>query len=109
MNFQTELKLTHFCFVLCIQTKNNLDSQDIRVILSNYILNFEFPRDVYTILIAIFTIYIALKVFRFSIGLLASVVRPILLIILILVSVSATNTSKSAFDLAHNVNTPYLI
>lgn len=69
-----------------VQAKQNLDPQDIRVTLANYILNFEFPRDAYTILITIVTIYIALKLFRMSIGLIAALVRPILFILLILVS-----------------------
>lgn len=73
-------------WIISFQPKHLHDSQDIRVILAEFILNFEFPRDVYTLLITGLAIYFTLKLFRFSIGLLSSLIRPIIFIVLILVS-----------------------
>lgn len=69
-----------------LQPKHSGDPYDLRVILAEYILNFEFPRDVFMLLITIFTVYLMLKLFRFAIRALASIIRPVIFIILILVS-----------------------
>lgn len=71
---------------ICFQPKHLQGSNDLRVILAEYILNFDFPRDIYTILITGLVIYITLKLFRFSIGLLVAMIRPIIFLLLILVS-----------------------
>lgn len=76
-----------FDFVHCFQSKHAQDGQDLRVTLAEFILNFEFPRDIYMILITIVILYVTLKLFRFSVRLITSLIRPIIFIVLILVSV----------------------
>lgn len=66
--------------------KHSYDPQDYRVILAEFILNFEFPRDIYSILITVLVIYLSVKLFRFSIGLILSLIRPLIFIALILIA-----------------------
>ncbi|XP_055323824.1 uncharacterized protein LOC129578768 [Sitodiplosis mosellana] len=70
-------------------------SQDVRVILAEFILNFDFPRDFYSILITGLLIYLTLKLFRFSIHLLISLIRPIIFVALTLIALPYLYEMKS--------------
>lgn len=91
-----------FCAIV-FQPKQAQHGQDLRVTLAEFILNFEFPRDVYMILITIITLYLILKLFRFSIRLITSLIRPIIFIVLILVSFHIFNFKWICILCAHEM------
>ncbi|XP_031620751.1 uncharacterized protein LOC116339176 [Contarinia nasturtii] len=68
---------------------------DIRAQLAEFIMNFEFPRDVVSILIAALVFYITLRLLRFSIQLFASLLRPIVFVLLILIALPYLYEMKS--------------
>lgn len=68
------------------QPKHLQGAHDIRLILAEFILNFDFSRDMYSILITGLVIYLTIRLFRFSIRLMVSLIRPIIFLLLILVS-----------------------
>lgn len=64
---------------------------NIRVILANWILNFEWPRDLYVIIFWALSTYFTYRLFRFVIRIVVSMIRPILFISLLVVSFTFEN------------------
>lgn len=93
-------------FFLFFQPKHS--DGDIRVILANFILNFEIPRDLYMVAAFLLSVYLTIRLFRFSIRLILSLVRPLIFIGIFLVSnLSSTDvtflyqTKKNILILVH--------
>lgn len=79
-------------FALILKGKNQRHSvysseegTDLRHTLADFILNVQIPEDLYSILISLVAIYIAWKVFRFSMGVMWSVLRPFFAIFILIV------------------------
>lgn len=67
----------------------------MRHVLADFILNVPFPDDWYTIVVSFLAIYITWKLLRFSLGMVAAILRPFVASIILLVSSTRQRMTKS--------------